>query len=89
MDASEDMQYQQDKSAVDARLQHYLQMERDLLHKIAAVEKVTSAPHFSHPSVRELVPQKHSSSLQTCVKASFECFFVRVFWVSSCVCMCL
>jgi hypothetical protein len=40
MDASDDMQYQQDKSAVDARLQFYLKQERDLLHKIAAVEKV-------------------------------------------------
>jgi len=39
-DAAADMQYQQDKSLVDAKLQGYLSQERDLLHKIAAVEQV-------------------------------------------------
>ena len=36
------MQYQQDKSVVDSKLQHYLAQERDLLHKIAAAEKVAA-----------------------------------------------
>ncbi|KAJ1484230.1 hypothetical protein T484DRAFT_2524638 [Baffinella frigidus] len=35
-----DMQYQQDKNAVDSKLQGYLAQERDLLHKIAAAESV-------------------------------------------------
>ena len=41
-DSSDDMQYQQDKSVVDSKLQHYLAQERDLLHKIAAAEKVAA-----------------------------------------------
>jgi hypothetical protein len=41
-DSSDDMQYQQDKSVVDSKLQHYLSQERDLLHKIAAAEKVAA-----------------------------------------------
>ena len=36
------MQYQQDKSAVDAKLQAYMLQEKDLLHKIAAAEKVAA-----------------------------------------------
>mmetsp|Transcript_37737 Transcript_37737/g.58895 ORF Transcript_37737/g.58895 Transcript_37737/m.58895 type:complete len:342 (+) Transcript_37737:95-1120(+) len=40
MDSAEDMQYQQDKSEVDSKLEHYLSQERDLLHKIRTVEKV-------------------------------------------------
>jgi len=38
--AAADMQYQQDKNAVDTKLQGYLAQERDLLHKIAAAESV-------------------------------------------------
>eukprot|EP00286_Rhodomonas_abbreviata_P002640 CAMPEP_0181347206 /NCGR_PEP_ID=MMETSP1101-20121128/33756_1 /TAXON_ID=46948 /ORGANISM="Rhodomonas abbreviata, Strain Caron Lab Isolate" /LENGTH=381 /DNA_ID=CAMNT_0023459407 /DNA_START=58 /DNA_END=1203 /DNA_ORIENTATION=- len=38
--AADDMQYQQDKSAVDSKLAHYLAQEKDLLRKIAAAEKV-------------------------------------------------
>jgi len=41
-DAANDMQYQQDKSAVDAKLQAYMLQEKDLLHKIAAAEKVAA-----------------------------------------------
>ena len=41
-DAAGDMQYQQDKSAVDAKLQAYMLQEKDLLHKIAAAEKVAA-----------------------------------------------
>jgi hypothetical protein len=41
-DSADDMQYQQDKSVVDSKLQHYLAQERDLLHKIAAAEKVAA-----------------------------------------------
>jgi len=41
-DAANDMQYQQDKSAVDSKLQAYLLQEKDLLHKIAAAEKVAA-----------------------------------------------
>jgi len=41
-DAANDMQYQQDKSAVDEKLQAYLLQEKDLLHKIAAAEKVAA-----------------------------------------------
>jgi hypothetical protein len=41
-DAANDMQYQQDKSAVDAKLQAYLLQEKDLLHKISAAEKVAA-----------------------------------------------
>lgn len=37
---ADDMQYQQDKSAVDSKLQSYLAQEKDLLRKIAAAEKV-------------------------------------------------
>ena len=43
-DAANDMQYQQDKSAVDEKLQAYLLQEKDLLHKIAAAEKVAVPP---------------------------------------------
>jgi len=41
-DSADDIQYQQDKSVVDSKLQHYLAQERDLLHKIAAAEKVAA-----------------------------------------------
>ena len=41
-DAANDMQYQQDKSAVDEKLQAYLLQEKDLLHKIAAAEQVAA-----------------------------------------------
>ncbi len=41
-DSADDVQYQQDKSIVDSKLQHYLAQERDLLHKIAAAEKVAA-----------------------------------------------
>ena len=41
-DAANDMQYQQDKSAVDTKLQAYLMQEKDLLHKISAAEKVAA-----------------------------------------------
>ncbi|EKX48379.1 hypothetical protein GUITHDRAFT_151873 [Guillardia theta CCMP2712] len=39
---ADDMQYQQDKSAVDSKLKGYLLQEKDLLRKIAAAEKVAA-----------------------------------------------
>ena len=41
-DSADDVQYQQDKSVVDSKLQNYLAQERDILHKIAAAEKVAA-----------------------------------------------
>eukprot|EP00960_Hanusia_phi_P061803 764948-Hanusia_phi.AAC.3 len=39
---ADDMQYQQDKSAVDSKLKGYIVQEKDLLRKIAAAEKVAA-----------------------------------------------